>query len=47
MPRVSEKQQLVNQIDQILFMLIIDEDQRNKNEIDELLDLSTHILSFR
>jgi hypothetical protein len=46
MPRVSEKQQLVNQ-NQILFMLIIDDDQRNKKEIDELFDLKSLILSFR
>ena len=28
-------------------MLIIDDDQRNKKEIDELLDLKAHILSLR
>ena len=47
MPKVSEKQQLVKQIDDILFLLIMDDDSRNQPEIDELLDLKAHILSFR
>lgn len=47
MPRISEKQQIVKQIDQILLLLIIDDDPRNQKEIDELLDLKAHILSFR
>ena len=47
MPKVSEKQQIINQIDEILFLLIIDDDQRNQQEIDELLDLKAHISSFR
>jgi hypothetical protein len=47
MPKISEKQQIVTQIDEILFLLIIDDDPRNQQEIDELLDLKAHILSFR
>ena len=47
MPRISEKQQIVKEIDQILLLLIIDDNPRNQHEIDELLELKAHILSFR
>ena len=45
--KYQKNNKLMKQIDEILLLLIIDDDPRNQPEIDELLDLKAHILSFR
>ena len=43
----SIRQQTINEFDQILFLLIISNYEENEEQIQELLELKAHILSFR
>ena len=48
MPKVSARKQILEQIDKLLFHLIIfSNSNENVGEIEELMELKAHILSFR
>ena len=47
MPKISKRQKTIKEIDQILFLLILFDSEENEEQIQELMELKAHILSFR
>lgn len=47
MPKISTRQKTIKEIDHLLFLLIVFDYEGNEEEIQELLELKAHILSYR
>jgi hypothetical protein len=47
MPKVSTRRKTINEIDSIIFALILEDTPQNGNQVEELLELKAHILSYR
>jgi hypothetical protein len=47
MPKISTRQQTIKEIDKLLLLLIITDYEENEEQIQELMELKAHILSYR
>ena len=47
MPKISTRQKTIKEIDHLLFLLFVFDYEGNEEEIQELLELKAHILSYR
>ena len=47
MPKISKRLKTVEEIDQLLFLLIIFDAEETEEQIQELMELKAHILSYR